>query len=220
MERRKELKRSDRLIHLIKITRYIIIALAAVAVALTMAISFKATEEIDRQAAAQESLERAYENQTGAAHESGRFSNYVTDTGRISLTADGNTDNNAGADQEKMTAQAAVQEQGQGKTLKAAVQEYAWQVMDPEEFRNAGVVQTENWAYTWYSEQVLPGGGLKIPGRHTDEYGFVRDCDGYLCVACNDIPQGYPVDTPFGTGKVYDIVGEGGEGVIDIYVNW
>jgi hypothetical protein len=71
---------------------------------------------------------------------------------------------------------------------------------------------------TWYSQRVLPGKGLKIPGRHVDERGLVCDGDGYICVASNDYSKGTIVETSLGTGKVYDCGCP--SGTIDIYCNW
>ena len=89
--------------------------------------------------------------------------------------------------------------------------------MTPAEFRKAGVIYANGYKYTYYSERVLPGPGLKIPGRHSDG-NFVRDGDGYICVASCDLPKGTVVATPFGEGKVYDVCGE--SGTIDIYVSF
>ena len=89
--------------------------------------------------------------------------------------------------------------------------------MTPSEFRRAGVIYANGYKYTYYSEKVLPGPGLRIPGRHSDG-NFVRDGDGYICVASCDLPKGTVVPTPFGPGKVYDVCGQ--SGVIDIYVSW
>lgn len=89
--------------------------------------------------------------------------------------------------------------------------------ISPAEFRRAGVVYYGGYRYTWYSEKVLPGKGLNIPGRHSDG-NFVRDEDNYICVASCDLPKGTVVDTPFGKGKVYDVCGQ--SGVIDVYVSW
>ena len=73
------------------------------------------------------------------------------------------------------------------------------------------------WKFTWYSENVLPGRGLKIPGRYSDG-NFVRDEDGYIVLACIDVPKGTVIDTPFGEGKVYD---DGcPHGVVDVYTSW
>ena len=87
----------------------------------------------------------------------------------------------------------------------------------PQEFRRAGVIYYNGYKFTYYSEKVLPGKGLNIPGRYSDG-NFVRDGDGYICVASCDLPKGTVVDTPFGAGKVYDVCGQ--SGVIDIYVSW
>lgn len=60
--------------------------------------------------------------------------------------------------------------------------------------------------FTYYSESVLPGGGLNIPGRtHAD--GFVVDGNGYIVLAgsASQKERGLIVPTPFGRlGKVYD----------------
>lgn len=88
-----------------------------------------------------------------------------------------------------------------------------------EDFQTAGVVYDEaGTRYTWYSEQVLPGGGLDIPGRYTDEEGFVRDETGNIAVASSDHEKGTAVDTPFGPGVVYDT--GCASGTVDIYVGW
>ena len=87
----------------------------------------------------------------------------------------------------------------------------------PQEFRRAGVIYYNGWKFTYYSEKVLPGKGLRIPGRHSDG-NFVRDEDNYICVASSDLPKGAVVDTPFGEGKVYDTGCP--SGVIDIYCSW
>ena len=71
---------------------------------------------------------------------------------------------------------------------------------------------------TWYSQNVLPGGGLKIPGRHVNNEGFVCDGDGYICVSSSTYPKGTVIETSRGIGKVYD--SGCAPGVLDIYVNW
>ena len=82
-----------------------------------------------------------------------------------------------------------------------------------------GVIYWGGYRYTYYSELVLPGYGLSIEGRHVDEYGFVCDGAGYICVASSSLPWGSIVDTPFGRqGKVYD--SGCAWDVIDIYVHW
>lgn len=84
--------------------------------------------------------------------------------------------------------------------------------------RSGGVAYGPSGKETWYSERVLPGGGLNIPGRHTDENGLVRDGDGYIVVATPQGNKGAIVETTLGTGKVYD-TNAGGDSV-DIYTNW
>lgn len=83
-----------------------------------------------------------------------------------------------------------------------------------------GVVYYNGHKETYYSQQVLPGGGLNIPGRHVAEDGTVRDGDGYICVAADPSYLGYGsvVETSLGTGKVYDSGCD--YGTIDIYTNW
>ncbi len=71
---------------------------------------------------------------------------------------------------------------------------------------------------TYYSQKVLPGGGLVIPGRHVNEEGFVCDGDGFICVASNDYAKGTVIETSRGMGKVYDC--GCARGTLDVYVNW
>lgn len=81
-----------------------------------------------------------------------------------------------------------------------------------------GVVYYDGHRETYYSQRVLPGGGLNIPGRHVAEDGTVRDIDGYICVASSDYPRGTIVNTSLGLGKVYD--SGCASGTIDIYTDW
>lgn len=83
-----------------------------------------------------------------------------------------------------------------------------------KDFMRDGVIYYNGNKYTYYSQRVLPGGGLDIPGRHT-EGGFVRDGDGYIVIA-SDQPNGTVIETPFGYGKVYDSGTSGNH--YDIYV--
>lgn len=83
---------------------------------------------------------------------------------------------------------------------------------------DGGVNWFEGRRETWYSQRVLPGGGLDIPGRHVAEDGTIRDGDGYICVAASDLEYGTVVETSLGTGKVYDTGCE--PGTTDIYVDW
>lgn len=71
---------------------------------------------------------------------------------------------------------------------------------------------------TWYSQRVLPGGGLRIPGRHVGPDGVIRDADGYIVVAASDLPYGSIIETSLGTGKVYDT--GCAPGTTDIYTDW
>jgi uncharacterized protein YoxC len=84
-------------------------------------------------------------------------------------------------------------------------------------FRSQGTTNDGNYDYTWYSQRVLPGGGLNIPGRHVDEDGFVRDENGNICIAARDLDKGTEVDTPFGKAVVYDYCPNGN---LDIYTDW
>lgn len=87
-----------------------------------------------------------------------------------------------------------------------------------EEFMIQGVVYYNGLEFTWYSENVLPGGGLDIPGRHSNESGYICDCDGYICVASCDYEYGTVLETPFGYAKVYDVCPV--SGIVDVYVSW
>lgn len=67
-----------------------------------------------------------------------------------------------------------------------------------------GIIRWGGYKYTYYSQRVLPGGGLRIPGRHVNSAGYVSDGSGYIVLA-NDRPKGTVLPTPFGyMGKVYD----------------
>lgn len=97
---------------------------------------------------------------------------------------------------------------------------------DPTEWYGAsyfmyhGEIYSGGWRYTWYSENVLPGGGLYIPGRHVDDEGYVVDNEGRLVAASEDIPYGTEIGVPFGSGVA--VVRDCGcpNGTIDIYVSW
>lgn len=88
------------------------------------------------------------------------------------------------------------------------------------EFQWMGVIEDGDTRYTWYSERVLPGGGLtelNENGRHV-EGGFVVDGDGYIAVASSDYEKGTVIDTPFGHAKVYDT--GCASGTIDVYTDF
>ena len=84
--------------------------------------------------------------------------------------------------------------------------------------KSGGVNEFNGRHETWYSQRVLPGDGLDIPGRHVAEDGTIRDEDGYIAVAASDLPRGSVVETSLGTGKVYD--SGCAAGTTDIYTDW
>lgn len=97
--------------------------------------------------------------------------------------------------------------------------EYDSAIFSATEFRFLGTIWWGGWRWTWYSERVLPGGGLNIPGRHSDERGFVCDGNGYICLASSVLVKGTVIETPFGKeGRVYDT--GCAYDVVDVYVNW
>ena len=81
-----------------------------------------------------------------------------------------------------------------------------------------GVVYFNGHKETYYSQKILPGHGLVIPGRHVASDGTIRDANGYLCLASSDHPKGTVVETSLGTGIVYDT--GCASGIIDIYTDW
>lgn len=86
-------------------------------------------------------------------------------------------------------------------------------------FKSIGVIEWNGKKWTWYSQKVLPGGSLDIPGRYIDEDDFVCDEDGYIVLASYDYEKGIVLDTPFGRkGKVYDYCPT--SGIIDVYTNY
>lgn len=86
-------------------------------------------------------------------------------------------------------------------------------------FRNMGVINWNGWRLTWYSERVLPGGGLNIPGRHADSSGYICDENEYICLSSSVLSKGTVIPTPFGkNGKVYD--SGCASDTVDVYVNW
>lgn len=86
--------------------------------------------------------------------------------------------------------------------------------------KNKGAIYFNGHKETYYSQNVLPGTSLRIPGRHVAADGTVRDGDGYICVAANTsyMSRGAILITSLGPAKVYD--SGCAVGVIDIYVNW
>ena len=86
--------------------------------------------------------------------------------------------------------------------------------------RSRGAQYFDGHKETYYSENVLPGVGLNIPGRHVAEDGTIRDGEGYISVAADPsyLSRGSVVMTSMGPAKVYDT--GCAYGTIDIYVNW
>lgn len=86
-------------------------------------------------------------------------------------------------------------------------------------FKKMGMIDWDGWTWTWYSENVLPGGGLDIPGRHVGDNGYIMDENGRICLASSVLDYGTILDTPFGAeGCIYD--SGCADGIIDTYVSW
>lgn len=88
-------------------------------------------------------------------------------------------------------------------------------------FKSAGVVYEDGVRYTWYSQNVLPGGGLhelNANGRHVNDQGYICDANGYIAVASSDHEMGTVIDTPFGEAKVYDTGCD--SGTVDVYTDF
>lgn len=84
------------------------------------------------------------------------------------------------------------------------------------EFMFQGVVYWGDYKFTYYSQSVLPGGGLRIPGRHVNDDGYVCDGDGYIVLA-GSAEKGTIFETPFGApGKIYDRGTYGNH--LDVYI--
>lgn len=88
--------------------------------------------------------------------------------------------------------------------------------MTVSQFKFRGAMNWNGHRWTYYSETVLPGSALNIPGRHVAN-GAVCDVDGYVVLASCDYAKGTVIDTPIGKGKVYDYCPT--SGTIDLYVH-
>lgn len=85
-----------------------------------------------------------------------------------------------------------------------------------QQFMSSGVVNWGGYRFTYYSQQVLPGSGLAIPGRHINEGGYVSDGDGFIVLA-GSAPKGTVYETPFGyPGRIYDRGTTGNH--LDVYI--
>lgn len=86
-----------------------------------------------------------------------------------------------------------------------------------DQFEYQGIINWGGYRFSYYSERVLPGPGLNIPGRHTAD-GFVRDENGYLVLAANNFPKGSIHPTPFGMpGIVRDYCAGCWSNQLDVY---
>ena len=86
--------------------------------------------------------------------------------------------------------------------------------------KSKGAIYFENHKETYYSQRVLSGNSLRIPGRHVADDGTIRDGSGYIAVAANSsyLSKGTIVKTSLGPAKVYDC--GCASGIIDIYTDW
>lgn len=131
------------------------------------------------------------------------------------------TEDEAKALMERFEAEREAERQAKLKAEReAAARRVASATYSPAYFKRAGRISWGGWSWTYYSEKILPGYGLRIPGRHTDSLGYVRDGNGYLCLASDVLRKGTVIETPFGGyGKVYDC-GCGNNYTVDVYVGW
>ena len=95
---------------------------------------------------------------------------------------------------------------------------YSYQSGEGVLTKSGGVNYYNGYKETYYSQRVLPGGGLNIPGRHVAADGTIRDGDGYIVVASDRQGKGETGTCSLGNYKVYD-TGVGHDGV-DIYTDW
>lgn len=89
-----------------------------------------------------------------------------------------------------------------------------------EELRTMGVIYDGGLSYTWYSQRVLPGGGLDIEGRGVSSEGYVTDGQGRIVVASSDIPYGTEISVPFGSGTAVVLDTGCPSGVVDVYTDF
>lgn len=116
----------------------------------------------------------------------------------------------------------AKKESAESKPSEAAVDQEFYpdrsteKLYDLQTFMFNGVINWQGLKFTYYSQSVLPGGGLQIPGRHVNKDGYVSDGDGYIVLA-GSAPKGTVYDTPFGyQGKIYDRGTVGNH--LDVYI--
>jgi len=90
--------------------------------------------------------------------------------------------------------------------------------MNPPLTKSKGKVFFNGHYETYYSQRVLPGKGLKIPGRHVTGDGLVRDQNNNICVATSLVEMGEGIATSLGPGVRYDDCET--PNTVDIYTNW
>jgi len=89
-----------------------------------------------------------------------------------------------------------------------------------EQLRDAGVINDGGVSYTWYSQQVLPGGGLNIEGRHVSDEGYIVDGQDRIVVASSDLPYGTELSVPFGGGTAVVLDTGCAPGIVDVYTDF
>lgn len=129
------------------------------------------------------------------------------------------------AEEEKKAAEeAAKQSEESSSQSESSDESYSYSIVQTSterlyslsDFMFSGVVYWSGYKFTYYSQSVLPGGGLSIPGRHVNADGYVSDGDGYIVLA-GSAPLGTVYDTPFGyKGKIYDRGTSGNH--LDVYI--
>ena len=88
------------------------------------------------------------------------------------------------------------------------------------ELKTQGVICDGDYRYTWYSQRILPGGGLEIEGRHVSDEGYVVDAEERIVVASSDLDRGTELEVPFGSGKAVVLDTGCASGTIDIYTDF
>ena len=89
-----------------------------------------------------------------------------------------------------------------------------------DQLRTQGAIDDGGYRYTWYSQRVLPGGGLDIEGRHVSADGYVVDAQERVVLASSDLPYGTEVSIPFGSGTGVVLDTGCASGVLDVYTDF
>ena len=89
-----------------------------------------------------------------------------------------------------------------------------------DQLRTQGAIDDGGHRYTWYSQRVLPGGGLDIEGRHVSADGYVVDAQERVVLASSDLPYGTEVSIPFGSGTGVVLDTGCASGVLDVYTDF